>query len=401
MNGRGSSGPAQSSPTGAWLQINLKEPTAINRVILYNQQDLGLRPEEAFATGRLDFSDGSTVPVHFGSGVNSRAVVPFASRTVSWVRFTGEKMQNERKDSARLMRSADFFGGSGQALQGKGNAGLAEFEIHPTVEPYLKYTHGMSDVNFALVGYGAANEAQARSVWQYFQTHEDAFYFCNGIACPTWTTEFPETYTGAELNSINSNKDRTAFGRIWRHDVWMRKRMGDADGIYKTIGYANILYHRPSGGGVGFFGERYDLGRFTPGDDGHDSTPKYAEYPAEYNATVVGEVMLGVSADVRGTIVIDPCVPAHWYESGFGIENPGILQDRDLGFTYGSDRVRGWIKGKPGSQAVRLLLPPSIKAARVLQDGKDIPHAESGRYTAFTLDLVAGKTHAFSVESAN
>jgi hypothetical protein len=27
------------------------------------------------------------------------------------------------------------------------------------------------------------------------------------------------------------------------------------------------MYFRPSGGGIGFFGERYDLGRFTPGDE--------------------------------------------------------------------------------------------------------------------------------------
>ena len=70
--------------------------------------------------------------------------------------------------------------------------------------------------------------------------------------------------------------------------------MGDGEGIYKTIRYANDLYHHPSGGGPGF-GERYDLGRFTPGEDAQDSTPKYAEYPAEYNATVVGEAVLGVS----------------------------------------------------------------------------------------------------------
>jgi len=63
------------------------------------------------------------------------------------------------------------------------------------------------------------------------------------------------------------------------------KRTWDGDGIYETIRYANELYHRPSGGGPGFFGERYDMGRFTPGDDAQDSTPKYAEYPAEYNAT--------------------------------------------------------------------------------------------------------------------
>ena len=370
---------AKGETVGAWIRVDLKTPTAVGRVILYNRQVAGIRPCETFAAGHLDFSDGSRVEARFGPGPGSRAVAPFASRTVSWVKFTGDKMQGE----------------------GKGNAGLAEFEIHPSAEPYLKHTHGMTDVNFALVGYGVADNAQAKSVWRYFKAHEEAFYIRKGVACPTWTAELPETYAADELNSINPDKDRTAFGRMWRHNVWMRKRMRDGDGIYKTIGYANALYHRPSGGGPGFFGERYDLGLFTPGDDAQDSTPKYAEYPAEYNATAVGEALLGVSADVQGTIVIDPCVPAGWWKLGFGVENPGVLKDRDIGYNGGSDRIRGWVKGKPGRQSMRVLLPRNVNAVRVLQDGKEIPHEESGGYTAFALDVAEGKTHTFSIQDRN
>jgi hypothetical protein len=367
---------AKDETIGAWIQVNLKAPTAINRVILYNRQAPEVRPCETFATGHLDFSDGSAVHVKFDPGPGSRAVAAFESRTVSWVKFTGDKMQGE----------------------GRGSAGVAEFEITPTAEPYLKFAHGMSDVNFALLGYRVADEAQAASVWKYFKAHEDAFYTYNGVSCPTWTTERPELYTERDLNSINPNKDRTAFGRIWRHDVWMRKRMGDGEGIYKTIQYANDIYRRPSGGGPGFFGERYDLGKFTPGDDAQDSTPKYAEYPAEYNATVVGEVLLGISADVRGTIVIDPCVPIAWYRLGFGIENPGVLKDRDIGYVFRSDSLTGWVRGKTGRQTVRSLLPPDVTTVRVIQDGKDLPHKEFGRYTSFTLKLVGGRTHKFVVQ---
>jgi len=367
---------AKGETVGAWIQVNLKAATAINRVILYNRQAFGVPPCETFAAGHLDFSDGSSVPVHFGPGHGSRAVVPFASRTVTWVKFTGDKMQAD----------------------GTGNAGLAEFEIHPTDAPYRKHTHGMSDVNFAMIGYGLAGDEQAARIWRYFRAHEDSFYRFRDAYCPTWTTELPETYTDDELNSINPDKDRTALARVWRHDVWMRRRMGDAEGIYKTIRYANDLYRRPSGGGRGFFGERYDLGRFTPGDDGQDSTPKYAEYPAEYNATVVGEILLGVSADVRGTIHIDPCVPAAWYTAGFGIENPGVLKDRDFGYACDARQVRGWVKGKAGSQSFRVLLPPGVKTARVLHDGNEVPHTESGRYTNFVLKLAHEKTHTFSVQ---
>jgi len=115
----------------------------------------------------------------------------------------------------------------------------------------------------------------------------------------------------------------------------------------------------------------------------------------------VGEALLGVSAGVRGTIVIDPCVPDGWYKTGFGIENPGILQDRDVGFTYGADRVHGWIRGKPGKQSIRMLLPPNVKAVRVLQDGHNIRHNESGKYSTFVLDLHDERPKTFAIQQAN
>ena len=177
--------------------------------------------------------------------------------------------------------------------------------------------------------------------------------------------------------------------------------MRDGEGIYKTIRYADDIYRRPSGGGAGFFGERYGLGRFTPGDDGQDSTPKYAEYPAEYNATVIGEVLMGVTADVNGMIVVDPTVPKDWYGRGFGIDSPGILKDRDIAFKYGLRQVTGWVRGTAGKQALRVLLPPEVKTVRAVQDGKEVPHEESGRYTSFALDLVEGKTSLFVVEGAS
>ena len=360
----------------AWIQIGLKEPTSVNRVILYNRQDPAVLACETFASGHLDFSDGSRVAVQFDAGLRSRAVVTFDPRVVTWVKFTADAMQ----------------------ASGQGNAGLNEFQITPTAEPYLKVTHGMSDVNFALVGYGVADEAQSKSVWKYFKAHEAAFYTVDGVNCPTWTTERPDLYSGSELNSINPNKDRTAFGRIWRHDAWMRRRMGDGAGIYQTIRYANEIYRLPSGGGPGFFGERYDLGRFKARDVYPDSTPKYAEYPSEYNGTVVPETLLGISADVGGVIEIDPCVPAGWYEAGFGIENAGVIDGRKLGFIYRADKITGWVDGRKGPQVLRVLAPPQAKSIRVLQDGREIPHRESGRHVTFTLQLSEGEKSPFSIE---
>jgi len=210
---------ANNQTTGAWIQVNLSTPTAVNSVTLYNRTG-STSKSEAFATGTLTFSDGTTVPVTFRSGAGSSAVVSFNSRTVSWVKFTGDTMQ----------------------AAGGGNAGLAEFEVHPTAQPYLTATHGMTDTNFALVGAGIATDAQAAGVWQYFQAHEDSFYTYNGLHAPTWTAESPTTYTGAERNAINPYKDTTAIGRVWNIDVMMRTLMGDGAGIYKTVGYANAVY---------------------------------------------------------------------------------------------------------------------------------------------------------------
>ena len=50
---------------------------------------------------------------------------------------------------------------------------------------------------------------------------------------------------------------------------------------------------------------------------------------------------------------------------------------------------------------MKVLLPPNLKIIQVFQDGKEIPHEESGRYTAFALEVVQGKTHTFSIQHAN
>src|SRR5690606_12333952 len=109
-------------------------------------------------------------------------------------------------------------------------------------------------------------------------------------------------------------------------------------------GYANALFDRPSGGGVGWFAERYGLGRFQPGDEAQATIPKYAGYPAIYNSTIVQEALLGLSADVEGTIHIAPCVPEDWYRRGFGQTGCGMLDGVQLGFTYGWDRFEGTLR---------------------------------------------------------
>ena len=363
---------------GAWIQVNLREPTRLRRVILYNRTDSKLKPCERFAAGRLEFSAGAPpVEVTFDDGAISRAVAEFPPRTVTWVKFIATRLQAE----------------------GPGHPGLAEFLVLPADEPYRKVTHGMTDANFAMVGYGVADDARAARVWRHFKDHERAFYEVNGVSAPTWGAERPDTYGPEDLNHRAPRKDCVAMGRTWRHDAWMRHRMGDGDGLYQTLLYACGLYDRPSGGGAGFFGERYGLGRFHPGDIAEASIPQYAEYPAVFNSTIVQHTLLGLDADVTGAIVVDPCVPRAWYDAGFGQEGCGVRHDRDLGFTYRADRIDGWLSGAAGTQRLRLKLPPGLvgQPLAVRRNGRPMPHKLESGFVVFDLEVSAEARASFDV----
>ncbi|MCA9435403.1 MAG: hypothetical protein KC978_06435 [Candidatus Omnitrophica bacterium] len=367
--------------SGAWIQIGFGQPIEIGRIILFNRTDPKVTPGERFARGRIEFSDGSDpVEVQFNDLAISRAEVSFTPREVSWIKFTGTEMEGE----------------------GGGNAGLAEVIVLPSDEPYRKITHGMADANFALVGYEIANSTHAESVWNYFRSHESAFYSVNNLAAPTWIAEKTETYGPGELNRRAPYKDCVAMARIWRYDAMMRRRMRDGAGLIQTIGFANILHDRPSGGGPGFFAERYDLGRFEPGDEAQATVPKYTGYPSIYNSTIVQQTLLGLNVDVWGTIEIDPCVPSDWYEKGFGEEGCGILLNRDLGFHYFKDRMNGWIEGSPGVQKFRVQIPPNLAShsLQVLRNGKAIKFKRDGRFLAFNLSIDKEERTTFEIVKA-
>ena len=369
---------ASNETVGAWIQIKLAQPTRVGKVILYNRTDPRAQPGERFAAGYLDFSDGSPrVKVTFNHVDASRAVVSFAPREVTWVKFTGSRMQ-----------------GTGGA-----NAGLAEFIVLPSAEPYRKVSHGMTDSSLAMVAFQVADDARAASVWRYFKAHEQAFYEVNGLHAPTWIAEKTETYSNAELNPRAPRKDCVAMGRTWRYDALMRHRMNDGEGLHRTITYAIALYDRPSGGGAGFFGERYGLGRFHPGDIAEKSIPQYAEYPAVYNSTIVQQTLLGLDADVTGTIIVDPCVPPAWYDVGFGQEGCAVRHDRDLGFTYRADRIEGWLSGAAGAQRLRLKLPPGLAGQPLVvrRNGRSVPHKLESGFVVFDLEVSAADRSSFDV----
>jgi len=369
---------AKGETTGAWIQIGLSEPTSVGGVILFNRTTPGLAPGERFAAGRLDFSDGSApVEVTFNSLDISRAFIAFEPRILTWIKFTGTKMQGE----------------------GGKNAGLAELMVLSADMPYRPYTHGMTDTNLALVAFDAVEKTRAEMVWDYFRKHQKSFYEVDGLFAPTWIAEKAETYGPGDLNKRAPHKDCVAMGRIWRYDALMRHRMGDGEGLYRTITYANALFDRPSGGGVGYFAERYGLGRFQPGDEAQATVPKYTEYPAVYNSTIVQQTLLGLDVDAWGTITIAPCVPGDWYERGFGQEGCGLLMNRDVGFEYAAESVAGWVSGAPGPQKIQLRLPPSLIDAPwdLRADEGELDYEREGDRVTFTVNVPAEGRVAFSI----
>jgi len=373
---------ANNETEGAWIQIGFTEPVSIGGAFLYNRTDPNIQPGERFAEGYLEFSDGSPrVEVKFSGFAVSRAAVSFAPRKAAWVKFTGTKMQ----------------GANGA------HAGLAELQLISSEAPYLKYTHGMTDANFAMLAFGVADSGKANRVWDYFKTHESAFYEVNGIYAPTWIAEKAETYSVAELNKRAPYKDCVAMARTWRYDAMMRHRMRDGDGLYKTIAYANALYDRPSGGGAGWFAERYGLGRFQPGDEAQATIPKYAEYPAVYNSAIVQQTLLGLDVDVWGTILIDPCAPLDWYEKGFGQEGCGVMKDMNLGHFYKTDRAEGWIEGQAESYKIRLRLPPQFGnvPCTVVSGNRPIAHERMKDMVVLTLLTAPNKRTAFMIKRAD
>lgn len=371
---------AKGETAGAWIQVGLKEPTRIGAAILFNRTDPAAQPGERIARGYLEFSDASPrIEVTFNTQDISRAVVAFEPREVAWVKFTGATMQGE----------------------GGANAGLAEIMLLSADTPYIRVNHGMTDTNFAVLGFGISPPERAKSVWDYFQAHEAAFYEVDGLRAPTWIAEKAESYTPADLNKRAPYKDCVAMARIWRYDALMRQRMRDGEGIYRTITYANTLYDRPSGGGAGFFAERYGLGRFQPGDEAQYTVAKYTEYPAVYNSFIAQQTLLGVDVDVRGTITIDPCVPADWYKQGFGAEGLGVMKDRDVGFLYHEDRIEGWVSGAPGDQKLRLRLPPALagKPLTVRAGDTRIANDYDGDMVTFDVPIPSGDTVPFRIEA--
>ena len=288
-----------------------------------------------------------------------------------------------------------------QSVGGK-NAGLAEFLVLDGVKPYSQIRHGMTDTNLAIAGFGATDETTVQRVWNYFQSHESKFYEVNGLKAPTWISESAETYLPGELNRRAPYKDCVAMGRTWRYDALMRKRMLDGQGLYRTMQYAHQMVARPSGGGSGFFAERYGLGKFQPGDESQANVPKYSEYPAIYASTIVQECLLGMTIDTKGVIHVSPCVPEEWYSLGFGQSGICIAQSRKIEFSYNDMSVSGSLSGVSGIQDVCIQVPPNLRGQKVqvLIDEAAIGFKMLDNQCCFEVPILDSKPTRFLVGSA-
>jgi len=90
--------------------------------------------------------------------------------------------------------------------------------------------HGLTDVDWAAVATGVASAEQIAILWPQLKNNPDFLY--NGI--PTGIATKPETYADWEMQNIDRH-DLAAMGRVWYLECWARARMGDRDGILRSL----------------------------------------------------------------------------------------------------------------------------------------------------------------------
>jgi hypothetical protein len=69
---------------GAWLQLTWSSAVTLERIVLNDRPNAS----DQVTSGTLTFSDGSSVPVGALANDGAAVSVPFAPRSVTWVRFT-------------------------------------------------------------------------------------------------------------------------------------------------------------------------------------------------------------------------------------------------------------------------------------------------------------------------
>jgi hypothetical protein len=139
--------------------------------------------------------------------------------------------------------------------------------IHPERGPISH--HGLTDVDWAAVATGVASAEQIALLWP--QLKENKGFLYGGV--PGGIATEPERYEDWEMQHIDRH-DVAAMGRVWYLECWARARMGDREGILRSlrqvaeVGQANDWSWM----------ERYYSER--TGDLGKYHYAHYCEYPA-------------------------------------------------------------------------------------------------------------------------
>jgi len=131
--------------------------------------------------------------------------------------------------------------------------------------------HGLTDVDWAAIATGTASDEQIAALWPQLKDNPDFIY--SGI--PGGLATKPETYEDWEMQSIDRH-DLAAMGRVWFLECWARARLGDREGILRSlrkvaaVGKANHWSWM----------ERYYSEK--TGDLGQYHFQYYCEYPANF-----------------------------------------------------------------------------------------------------------------------
>lgn len=185
---------------------------------------------------------------------------------------------------------AFFWGTEADALKAAfenefwNGAHYAEY-IHP--EHGAVDFHGFTDIDFAAIAFGLADESRCRAVWELL-TKEPVFWWGD---MPTQLVTKPYAYRDWELaRPVGFRSDRaflydvSAMGRVWYLEMLAALRMKDYGRIKEAV---KLVCRRGLADG-GFWYERYYLMQDNTVFPG--GPKKYCEYPAVLLRTVLGNL---------------------------------------------------------------------------------------------------------------
>lgn len=129
--------------------------------------------------------------------------------------------------------------------------------------------HGLTDVDWAAIAIGAASAEQIAVLWPQLKDNHDFLY--SGMPCGIATR--PETYEDWEMHYVDRH-DLAAMGRVWYLECWARHRMGDREGIHRSM----LKVARTGARNDWYWWERYYSEK--TGELAREPMNKYCEYPA-------------------------------------------------------------------------------------------------------------------------